>query len=78
MRVNGDPISYVSGLQKVEDLVCKNIANTEGELHFAIHSARKLSVSLQEDEEDALSKDLDMHGDVSCVVRRCASQVRRV
>jgi hypothetical protein len=34
-------------------------------LHFAIHSARKLSVSLEEDEGDALSKDLGMHGDVS-------------
>ena len=70
-------ISYVSGFQKVEDLLCKNVANTLGELHFAIHSARQLSVSLQEDEEDALSKDLGMHGDVSCAVRRRASQVRR-
>ena len=66
-------ISYVS----LEDLLCKNIANTLGELHFAIHSVRKLSVSLQKDEEDALSKDLGMHGDVSCTVRRCDSQVRR-
>ena len=56
----------------------KILDNTLGELHFAIHSDRKLSVSLQEDEEDALSKDLGMHGDVSCTVRRCASQVRRV
>ena len=47
-------------------------------LHFAIHSDHKLSVSLQEDEEDALSKDLGMHGDVSCSVRRRTSQVRRV
>ena len=64
-RVNGDPISYVSGFQKVEDFPWKNIANTFGGLHFAIHSARKLSVSLEEDEGDALSKDLGMHGDVS-------------
>ena len=55
----------------------KILANTLGELHFAIHSDRKLSVSLQEDEEDALSKDLGMHGDVSCAVRRNTSQVRR-
>ncbi len=57
--------------------MCKNIANTFGVLHFVIHSARKLSVSLEEDEGDALSKDLGMHGDVSCAVRRRASQVRR-
>jgi hypothetical protein len=63
--VNGDPISYVSGFQKVRDFLCKNIANTFGVLHFVIHSARKLSVSLEEDEGDALSKDLGMHGDVS-------------
>jgi hypothetical protein len=49
----------------VEDFLWKNIANTFGGLHFAIHSARKLSVSLEEDEGDALSKDLGMHGDVS-------------
>jgi hypothetical protein len=61
----------------VEDFVCKNIANTQGESHFAIHSARKLPVSLQEDEEDALIKDLGMDDDVSCAVRRRAGQVRR-
>ncbi len=54
----------------MEDFLCKNIANTLGEFHFAIHSDRKLPVSLQEDEEDALSKDLGMHDDVSCAVRR--------
>jgi hypothetical protein len=53
------------GFQKGEDFLCKNIANTFGGLHFVIHSARKLSVSLEEDEGDALSKDLGMHGDVS-------------
>jgi hypothetical protein len=46
-------------------------------LACAIHSDRKLSVSLDEDEGDALSKDLGMHGDVSCAVRRRVSQVRR-
>ena len=49
----------------MEDFLCKNIANAFRELHFAMHSARKLSVSLQEDDEHGLSKDLGMHGDVS-------------
>jgi hypothetical protein len=39
--------------------------------------SHKVSVSHEEDKEAALSKDVGMHGDVSCAVRRRASQLRR-